>query len=105
MSREDVKLPDGSIRRRQRNVRLGTVSELPTKATAQEALRLRISSFGFTVTELKFSDLVEHISCQRSENCKSLPSRATTWSPFSRIARGSTVATRSAGCPFRSVES
>jgi integrase len=59
MWRDDVKLPDGSIRRRQRNVRLGTVSELPTKAAAQEALRLRISSFGFTVTELKFSDLVE----------------------------------------------
>jgi len=59
MSREDVKLPDGSIRRRQCNVRLGTVSELPTKAAAQEALRLRISGFGFAETELKFSDLVE----------------------------------------------
>jgi hypothetical protein len=29
MWREDVKRPDGSISRRQHNVRLGTVSELP----------------------------------------------------------------------------
>jgi integrase len=59
MWREDVKQPDGSIVRRQHNVKLGTLSELPTRAAAQEALARRISALGPTTTEMKFSELVE----------------------------------------------
>jgi excisionase family DNA binding protein len=59
MWRDDVRLPDGEIRRRQRNVRLGTVSEFPTKAAAYEELGRRISAFGRTTTELKFAELVQ----------------------------------------------
>jgi hypothetical protein len=39
MWREDVRTAEGKIVRRQHNVTLGTVSELPTKAAAQEALK------------------------------------------------------------------
>jgi integrase len=59
MWREDMKRPDGSIRRRQHNVRLGTVSELPTKTAAYDALAHHIGHFGRTTSELKFSELVE----------------------------------------------
>jgi integrase len=59
MWREDVKLPDGSIRRRQRNLRLETVAELPTKTAAYQALAPHICVSGRTSSELKFSELVE----------------------------------------------
>jgi excisionase family DNA binding protein len=36
--REDVLDADGKMKRRQRNVRLGSVAELPTQAAAREAL-------------------------------------------------------------------
>ena len=59
MFREDVLQPDGSIVRRQRNHRLGTLAELPTKATAREALRLVMGSpEQKPQTELTFSELV-----------------------------------------------
>ena len=38
MFREDIRRPDGSIVRRQRNVRLGTMAELPTKNAADSKL-------------------------------------------------------------------
>src|SRR5690348_4554013 len=38
MWRQDVKQPDGTLKRRQCKMRLGTVSELPTKAAAFEEL-------------------------------------------------------------------
>jgi integrase len=59
MWRQDMVRPDGSLLRRQRNVRLGTVSELPTKSAAQEALTRHICILGRTTTELKFRELVE----------------------------------------------
>jgi integrase len=59
MWREDLKRPDGSLRRRQHKVRLGTVSELPTKTAAYGALARHISFLCRTTTELKFSELVE----------------------------------------------
>jgi excisionase family DNA binding protein len=59
MWREDVRTPEGRIVRRQHNVRLGALSELPTKAAAQEALARRMGDCGRITTELKFSELVE----------------------------------------------
>lgn len=59
MWREDVMRPDGTLLRRQHNVKLGTLSELPTKFAAQQALARHICVLGRTTTELKFSDLVE----------------------------------------------
>jgi integrase len=59
MFREDVMRPDGSFLRRQRNVKLGTLSELPTKSAAQQALARHICGLGRTMTELKFSELVD----------------------------------------------
>jgi hypothetical protein len=38
MWREDVRLPDGSVERRQRNICLGSMSELPTRSAAFERL-------------------------------------------------------------------
>jgi integrase len=58
MFREDVPKPDGNISRRQRNVRLGTVAELPTKNAADEKLSdlLKMSS---PCVEMTFRELAE----------------------------------------------
>jgi hypothetical protein len=58
MFREDVPKPDGNISRRQRNVRLGTVAELPTKHAADEKLsdHLKMSS---PCVEMTFRELAE----------------------------------------------
>lgn len=58
MWREDVRLPDGSFTRRQRKKRLGTASELPTRAAAYEELA-RLMGCGDPRTEMKFSELAE----------------------------------------------
>jgi len=58
MFRVDLKRPDGSIIRRQHNVKLGTVAELPTKAAAREALAHHIGDLQPTTTTLKFSELI-----------------------------------------------
>ena len=42
MFREDIPQPDGRFVRRQRNVRLGTLSEFPTRAAAYEELSRRM---------------------------------------------------------------
>ncbi len=58
MFREDVPKPDGNISRRQRNVRLGTVAELPTKNAADAKLSdlLKMSS---PCLEMSFRELAE----------------------------------------------
>jgi integrase len=58
MWREDIQKPDGIIVRRQRNIRLGTLNELPTRSAAYEELSRRMSQKPMSV-ELKFSELVE----------------------------------------------
>ena len=57
MWREDVTTADGQLVRRQRKVRLGSVSELPTKSTA----RMRLSDLmnAAPAVELSFAQLVE----------------------------------------------
>ena len=57
MYREDVRKPDGSFVRRQHNIRLGAVSELPTRTAAQQAL-VRVIGKPPSV-EITFRELVE----------------------------------------------
>jgi integrase len=57
MWREDVPKPDGGIVRRQRKIRLGTVSELPTLSAAREKLAQEIGSA--PSVEMTFAELVE----------------------------------------------
>jgi integrase len=59
MFREDIRSPEGSIVRRQRNVKLGTVAELPTRRDALEALSRKMELQQEPSTEMTFSELVE----------------------------------------------
>jgi integrase len=86
MYREDVKLPDGSILRHPHNVKLGTVSELPTKAAAQEALARRISAFGATLTELNVVELIERWKTAVAPTLK-----ATTATSYLNVLRARVV--------------
>lgn len=56
--REDMRNPQGQVKRRQRKVRLGTLAELPTKNAARNRLTefLKNSSGG---TDMSFQELVE----------------------------------------------
>ncbi len=60
MWREDVRLPDGSTQRRQRNICLGPMSELPTRSAAfaylAELMQMKPEKTGM---ELTFEDLTE----------------------------------------------
>ena len=58
MFREDVRKPDGSIVRRQRNVRLGTMAELPTKNAADAKLAELMKKSNPSV-EMSFQELAE----------------------------------------------
>jgi len=58
MFREDIRQPDGRFVRRQRNVRLGTLSEFPTRAAAYEELSHRMGKKQ-PLGGLSFSALVE----------------------------------------------
>ena len=57
MFREDIPQPDGRFVRRQRNVRLGTLSEFPTRAAAYEELSRRMGRK--PSVELTLAELVE----------------------------------------------
>lgn len=56
--REDVIDLDGTLRRKQRNQRLGTIQELPTKWQAREALRLLIEQAKPVKAELTLATLI-----------------------------------------------
>ncbi len=58
MFREDVRTPEGQVRRRQRHVRLGTRGELPTRSAARSRLAELFRSSTPT-TEMNFRELVE----------------------------------------------
>jgi Phage integrase, N-terminal SAM-like domain len=58
MFREDVRKPDGKIVRQQRNVRLGTMAELPTKNAADAKLSELLSRPRSDV-EMTFKELAE----------------------------------------------
>jgi integrase len=58
MFREDTRTPEGKITRRQRNVRLGTLAELPTRAGASQALSEMMSLSKKPSVKMTFSELV-----------------------------------------------
>jgi integrase len=59
MFREDVQNADGSVARRQRNVRLGPVSELPTRSAAYDRLSQMMGCSDCPKTEMTFQELAE----------------------------------------------
>jgi integrase len=59
MYREDMRTPEGGIVRKQRNVRLGSIAELPTKAAAVRLLAQKMAINEKPSLEMSFSDLVE----------------------------------------------
>jgi integrase len=58
MFREDVRKPDGNVVRRQRNVRLGTMAELPTKNAAESKLSELLKKSTPSM-EMSFQELAE----------------------------------------------
>jgi integrase len=72
--REDVLDADGKMKRRQRNVRLGTVAELPTQAAAREALAQQIGASLKPKVEMTLSELF-----QRWQKVAGLSLKATTY--------------------------
>ena len=58
MFREDVRKPDGQIERRQRNMRLGTLAELPTKSAARSRLSELLKTSPAKL-DMSFQELVE----------------------------------------------
>jgi integrase len=59
MYREDVRKQDGTVARRQRNVRLGTLAELPTKFAAHEELRRRMQIVKAPSVQMTLTELVD----------------------------------------------
>src|SRR5215475_1595601 len=57
MWREEFSDADGNVKRRQRNVKLGTVADLPTRTAAREALARRIGASPKPKVEMTLSDL------------------------------------------------
>jgi integrase len=57
--REDVRKPNGTVVRRQRKVRLGTLAELPTKHAAVQELQKHMTLSSKPKTEMTLSELVE----------------------------------------------
>jgi integrase len=58
MWREDARTPEGEIVRRQRNVRLGTLAELPTRMAAFKKLTQQMAIAGTGSLDMNFEDLV-----------------------------------------------
>jgi hypothetical protein len=59
MFREDVRKADGTLERRQRKIRLGTLSELPTKYAAMNELQKYLALNSKPFVEMTFSELFE----------------------------------------------
>jgi integrase len=57
--REDVKKPNGTVVRRQRKVRLGTLVQLPTKHAAIQELQKHMTLSSKPKTEMNLNELVE----------------------------------------------
>lgn len=85
MFREDVRKPDGQIERRQRNIRLGTLAEFPTKNAARNALSdiLRNSN---PTTDMDFQELTE-----RWQNAEGPTLKPTTLSHYQNALRAYVV--------------
>jgi integrase len=68
--REDVKMANGTIKRRQRKVRLGTTAELPTKNSARAKLADILAS-SQPATEITFGELVDRWKAAEGPTLKS----------------------------------
>ena len=77
MWREEFSDAEGKVKRRQRNVKLGPVTELPTKAAAREALARRIGASQRPKVEMTVSDLFA-----RWQKVASLSLKATTYEHY-----------------------
>ena len=75
--REDVSDAEGKLKRRQRNVKLGTVAELPTRAAARDALARHIRAVQKPRIEMTLSELYE-----RWQKVASLSLKATTYGHY-----------------------
>jgi len=75
--REDVLDADGKMKRQQRNVKLGTVAELPTQAAARDALTRRIGASRTPKVEMTLSDLFG-----RWQKVASVSLKATTYEHY-----------------------
>jgi len=79
--REDVKTADGKIERRQRQLRLGTPAELPTKNAARTKLAAILESSQPSVT-ITFAELVDRWKAAEGPTLKS-----TTFSHYTNALR------------------
>lgn len=77
MWREEFSDADGNVKRRQRNVKLGPVTELPTKTAAREALARRIGASQKPKVEMTLSDLFG-----RWQKVASLSLKAATYAHY-----------------------
>jgi integrase len=75
--REDALDADGKVKRRQRNVRLGTISEMPTRAAARDALARRVGASQKPKVEMTVSDLFG-----RWQKVASLSLKASTYAHY-----------------------
>jgi len=79
--REDVRNPDGQIERRQRNIRLGTLDELPTKSAARKRLSELLNNAPPKL-EMSFQELAK-----RWENAEGSTMKATTLHHYKNALR------------------
>jgi integrase len=79
--REDVRNPDGQIERRQRNIRLGTLDELPTKSAARKRLSELLKNAPPKM-EMSFQELAK-----RWENAEGSTMKATTLHHYKNALR------------------
>jgi integrase len=79
--REDVRNPDGQIERRQRNIRLGTLDELPTKSAARKGLSELLKNAPPKM-EMSFQELAK-----RWENAEGSTMKATTLHHYKNALR------------------
>jgi integrase len=86
MWREDVQQPDGGIKRRQRNVRLGTLTELPSRAAAFAELSRQMGLSGKPSVEMTVSELFA-----RWEDAVVPTIKTTTADYYRRILRSHVV--------------
>lgn len=85
MFREDVRKPDGTLERRQRKIRLGTLSDLPTKHAAMNELQRQMTLNRKPTVEMTFSELVERWQAVVVPTLKTSTANVYTRSLSSRI--------------------
>lgn len=83
--REDVRKPDGTTERRQRNVRLGTFAELPTKNAARKKLAELLENTNPSV-DMEFRELAE-----RWEQAEGPTMKSTTLGHYKNALRAYVV--------------